>query len=49
MYITASGGIHNLQDIEMLDRTGADGVIIGKALYEGAFSIEELVNWNKDA
>jgi len=46
--VIASGGVSSLDDIETLTSLEADGrrlagVIVGKALYEGAFSVEEAV------
>lgn len=40
--LTASGGVSSIQDIEALRLTGVDGVIIGKALYEGKILLSEL-------
>ncbi len=40
--IIASGGISNLQDIENVKKCGSYGVILGKALYDGKISIEEV-------
>ena len=40
--IIASGGISNLQDILDVKKCGAFGIILGKALYEGKISIEEV-------
>ncbi|MFZ0184794.1 MAG: 1-(5-phosphoribosyl)-5-[(5-phosphoribosylamino)methylideneamino]imidazole-4-carboxamide isomerase [Nitrosotalea sp.] len=40
--IIASGGISNLQDIINVKKCGAYGVILGKALYDGKISIEEV-------
>ena len=40
--IIASGGISNLQDIINVKKCGSFGVILGKALYENKFSIEEV-------
>ena len=40
--IIASGGISNLQDILNVKKCGSFGVILGKALYEKKFSIEEV-------
>ena len=37
----ASGGIGSLSDIEEVARTGASGVIVGKALLDGIFTLEE--------
>jgi phosphoribosylformimino-5-aminoimidazole carboxamide ribotide isomerase len=42
----ASGGIGSLQDIKNLGPTKVQGVILGRALLEGKFSLEEaLVCW----
>jgi phosphoribosylformimino-5-aminoimidazole carboxamide ribotide isomerase len=38
--IIASGGIGSMQDIEAVRRTGAAGVIVGRAIYEGKVDIE---------
>jgi len=38
--LQASGGVSTLDDITALD---TDGVIVGKALYEGVFSLEEAL------
>jgi len=38
--LQASGGVSNLDDLRTL---ATDGVIIGKALYEGAFSLEDAL------
>ena len=40
--ITVSGGIGSLADIEALDGAGLRSVIVGKALYEGRITLEEL-------
>ena len=40
--IIASGGISNLRDITNVKKCGAYGVILGKALYDGKISIEEV-------
>lgn len=50
--ITASGGISSLDDIRALgklDAPGIDGVIAGRALYEGAFTVAEGVACAKEA
>ena len=44
--ITASGGISCLEDIQRLARvseSGVDSVIVGKALYEGRFTMKEAM------
>ena len=44
--VTASGGISTLDDLRELalyENQGIDSAIIGKALYEGRFSLEEAL------
>jgi phosphoribosylformimino-5-aminoimidazole carboxamide ribotide isomerase len=41
--VIASGGMACLDDIHHVRKTGAASVVIGKALYEGAFTIEEAL------
>ena len=41
--LIASGGISSLNDIKILKEIGCEGVIIGKALYEGKIKINELI------
>jgi phosphoribosylformimino-5-aminoimidazole carboxamide ribotide isomerase len=41
--VIASGGMAKLADIHQVRETGATSVVIGKALYEGAFTIEEAL------
>ena len=41
--VTASGGVSSLDDIERLREAGVDSVIVGKALYEGKFKLEEAI------
>lgn len=40
--IIASGGVSSVEDIDRLDAIGCGGVIVGKAIYEGAIPLEEL-------
>jgi phosphoribosylformimino-5-aminoimidazole carboxamide ribotide isomerase len=40
--LIASGGISTLKDIENLREAGCDGAIIGKAVYEGRITLNEL-------
>jgi phosphoribosylformimino-5-aminoimidazole carboxamide ribotide isomerase len=45
--VTASGGVASLDDIyalNELEESGVDSVIIGKALYEGLFTLEEALD-----
>lgn len=41
--IIASGGVSSLDDIRALAHTGVAGVIVGKALYEGRFTVDEAL------
>ncbi len=40
--LIASGGVSSIDDINILQRTGCKGVIIGKALYEGNITLKDL-------
>ena len=42
--IIASGGVSNMADIETLADMNLSGVIVGKAIYEGAFSVAEALD-----
>lgn len=42
--IQASGGVAGLSDLPALRAIGADGVIIGRALYEGRFTLPEALS-----
>lgn len=41
--IIASGGVGSLDDLVALAKTGASGVIVGKALYTGAFELPQAL------
>ena len=46
MPVIASGGVATLGDIRALARfadPGIEGVIVGRALYEGAFTLPEAI------
>ncbi len=45
--LIASGGIASLQDLCLLKQAGLYGAIIGKALYEGRISLEELARFGE--
>lgn len=40
--LIASGGITNIKDLKILKAIGCTGAIIGKAIYEGRITLEEL-------
>lgn len=44
---TVSGGISSMADIEKLDSLGLPRVIVGKALYEGHISINDLERYSQ--
>jgi phosphoribosylformimino-5-aminoimidazole carboxamide ribotide isomerase len=39
--VVASGGVATLDDVRALERAGASAVVVGSALYEGAFTLAE--------
>lgn len=43
LHFIASGGVSNMEDVRHLQAIGCSGVIIGKAIYEGRITIDELV------
>ncbi len=45
LYLIASGGISSMKDIELLDEDGIDGVIFGKAIYEGKIALKTLESY----
>jgi phosphoribosylformimino-5-aminoimidazole carboxamide ribotide isomerase len=42
--IIAAGGIGSINDLVALKRIGVEGAVIGKALYEGRFTLKEALN-----
>lgn len=40
--LVASGGITTMKDLTILEQIGCNGAIIGKAIYEGKVTLEEL-------
>lgn len=43
--LVASGGISNIEDVHTMKAIGCSGTIIGKAIYEGKISLDELKNY----
>ena len=41
--VQASGGVSSLQDLTAARALGCDGAIVGRALYEGRFTVEEAL------
>ena len=44
MAVLASGGVASVEDVRRLVPTGAEGVIVGRALYTGAVTLPEAVS-----
>lgn len=40
--LIASGGVSEMKDIDELKKAGCEGVIVGKAIYEGKLTLKEL-------
>ncbi len=47
IYIIASGGIKDMDDLEKLLDRGIDAVIVGKAIYENKIDLKELAKFGK--
>ena len=47
LYIFASGGIRNMDDIKRLEELGIYGVVFGKAFYEGKISLKDLESFTQ--
>jgi phosphoribosylformimino-5-aminoimidazole carboxamide ribotide isomerase len=45
--LVASGGVSNVEDVKQLKQIGCGGAIIGKAIYEGRITMDQLVNYNQ--
>jgi len=43
--LIASGGISSMKDLENLEKINVDGVIVGKAIYEGRVDVKVLARW----
>lgn len=43
--LIASGGVSSMADIQRLEQAGCRGVIVGKAIYEGRITEEELARY----
>lgn len=40
--LIASGGVSSIDDIERLERIGCSGAIVGKSIYEGLISLDDI-------
>jgi phosphoribosylformimino-5-aminoimidazole carboxamide ribotide isomerase len=47
--LIASGGVSSMDDIEQLSQIKVESCVVGKAIYEGRITIEEVQNWNLKA
>ena len=45
LHVTASGGVACMNDVKRLDEAGVPAVIVGKAIYEGRITINDLVEY----
>jgi phosphoribosylformimino-5-aminoimidazole carboxamide ribotide isomerase len=45
LFLIASGGISSIEDIELLNEKGMNGVIVGKAIYESKISLKTLESY----
>ncbi|MDB5232485.1 MAG: hisA [Chitinophagaceae bacterium] len=46
LYFIASGGVSSMDDLIRLEMIGCKGAIIGKAIYEGRISLQQLTEFN---
>lgn len=46
--LIASGGVSSVDDVYRLDEAGLYGIIIGKAIYEGRITVDQLKNLFKE-
>ncbi|MDP9081820.1 MAG: 1-(5-phosphoribosyl)-5-[(5-phosphoribosylamino)methylideneamino] imidazole-4-carboxamide isomerase [Bacteroidota bacterium] len=47
--LIASGGVSSMDDVEQLSRIKVESCVVGKAIYEGHITVEDVKNWNLDA
>ncbi len=47
--LIASGGVSSMDDIEKLSHIKVESCVVGKAIYEGRISVEDVKNWNLEA
>ena len=45
---SVSGGISSMDEIRALDALGLRRVVIGKALYEGLITLDEVKQWSQN-
>jgi phosphoribosylformimino-5-aminoimidazole carboxamide ribotide isomerase len=44
--LIASGGVSSMKDIMQLSKIKVESCVVGKAIYEGHITIEQVQNWN---
>ncbi len=47
--LIASGGISSMDEIKDLQQAKVESVVVGKAIYEGRISVDEVKEWNLNA
>ena len=47
--LIASGGVSSMADIEQLSNYKIESCVVGKAIYEGHITIDEVKNWNLES
>jgi len=47
--LIASGGVATMDDVEKLSNLKVESCVIGKAIYEGHITIDEIKNWNLES
>ncbi|HEX8266867.1 MAG TPA: 1-(5-phosphoribosyl)-5-[(5-phosphoribosylamino)methylideneamino]imidazole-4-carboxamide isomerase [Pyrinomonadaceae bacterium] len=47
--LIASGGVSRIEDFDALEKAGCRAAIVGKAIYEGKITLEDLSNYLKNA
>lgn len=46
--VIASGGVADMSDVKHLAKTSINGIIIGRAIYDGRLRLEEAITYQKD-
>jgi phosphoribosylformimino-5-aminoimidazole carboxamide ribotide isomerase len=46
LYFIASGGVSSIDDLHQLKEIGCSGAIVGKAIYEGRITLDDLQQFN---
>lgn len=47
--LIASGGVSSMKDIEQLNQIKVESCVVGKAIYEGHITVEQVHDWNLQA